>query len=230
MQPAVGLVHSLAPASTAFATDSNRPQLLWQPPVSPPTARLTASGAASQVPSLTLVLRPLLHCQTGSSIPAVSMARLNPHPSATPSEIATDGGLIGACIVICGVGSTPIKIPIIRVDAMIHLTQTLPRRTSHSWQTCVAQCPGGAGCVFGRSGGQVGDAAPLDPRPAGVRRYCTGGAVQPLGNPIRQSVHSGCRMAPPVVRAFYPLPHPPAYPPGSALREGEWRGALLVVV
>ena len=37
------------PASMAFVTDSNRPQLLWQPP---PTACLTASGAASEVPSL----------------------------------------------------------------------------------------------------------------------------------------------------------------------------------
>ena len=33
----------------AFAPDSNRPQPLWQPP---PTAYLTASGAASEVPSL----------------------------------------------------------------------------------------------------------------------------------------------------------------------------------
>ena len=37
------------PASTAFVTDSNRPQPLWQPP---PTACLTASGAASEAPSL----------------------------------------------------------------------------------------------------------------------------------------------------------------------------------
>ena len=37
------------PASMAFATDSNRPQPLWQPP---PTACLTASGAASEVPPL----------------------------------------------------------------------------------------------------------------------------------------------------------------------------------
>ena len=35
--------------STAFVTDSNRPQPLWQ---HPPTARLTASGAASEVCSL----------------------------------------------------------------------------------------------------------------------------------------------------------------------------------
>ena len=33
----------------AFITDSNRPQPLWQPP---PTACLTASGAASEAPSL----------------------------------------------------------------------------------------------------------------------------------------------------------------------------------
>ena len=33
----------------AFITDSDRPQPIWQPP---PTARLTASGAASEVPSL----------------------------------------------------------------------------------------------------------------------------------------------------------------------------------
>ena len=38
-----------APASMAFVTDSNRPQPLWQPP---PTACRTASGAASEVPSL----------------------------------------------------------------------------------------------------------------------------------------------------------------------------------
>ena len=37
------------PASMAFVTDSNRPQPLWQPP---PTACLTAAGAASVVPSL----------------------------------------------------------------------------------------------------------------------------------------------------------------------------------
>ena len=40
---------SEVPASTAFVTDSNRPQPLWQPP---PTACLTASGAASEAPSL----------------------------------------------------------------------------------------------------------------------------------------------------------------------------------
>ena len=37
------------PASMAFVTDSNRPQPLWQPP---PTACPTASGAASEAPSL----------------------------------------------------------------------------------------------------------------------------------------------------------------------------------
>ena len=41
--------HRQAPASRAFVTDSNRPQPLWHPP---PTACLTASGAASEVPSL----------------------------------------------------------------------------------------------------------------------------------------------------------------------------------
>ena len=33
----------------AFVTDSNRPQPFWQPP---PTACLTAAGAASEAPSL----------------------------------------------------------------------------------------------------------------------------------------------------------------------------------
>ena len=37
----------------AFITDSNRPQPVWQPP---PTADFTASGAASEVPSL--LMRP----------------------------------------------------------------------------------------------------------------------------------------------------------------------------
>ena len=38
-----------APASMASVTDNNRPKPLWQPP---PTARLTASEAPSEVPSL----------------------------------------------------------------------------------------------------------------------------------------------------------------------------------
>ena len=42
------------PASTAFVTDSNRPQPLWQPP---PTACPNASGAASEV----LVRAPHTH-------------------------------------------------------------------------------------------------------------------------------------------------------------------------
>ena len=51
------------PASTAFVTDSNRPQPLWQPP---PTACLTASGAPSETsirrpPSLTH--GPRTHCK-----------------------------------------------------------------------------------------------------------------------------------------------------------------------
>ena len=37
------------PDSMAFVTDNNRPQPLWQPP---PTACLTLSGAASEVPAL----------------------------------------------------------------------------------------------------------------------------------------------------------------------------------
>ena len=41
-----------APGSTAFVTDSNRPQPPWQPP---PTAGLTASGTASKAPSLLLL-------------------------------------------------------------------------------------------------------------------------------------------------------------------------------
>ena len=43
----------LVPVSMAFVTDSNRPQPLWQPP---PTACLTASGAASEAPSLLMHL------------------------------------------------------------------------------------------------------------------------------------------------------------------------------
>ena len=47
-------------ASTACVTDSNRPQPLWR---APPTADLTASGAASEAPSLLLhpCINPSLH-------------------------------------------------------------------------------------------------------------------------------------------------------------------------
>ena len=53
----------------AFVTDSNRPQPLWQPP---PTACLTASGAASEVASLLLhpwgALRPTLTLTRGTHL------------------------------------------------------------------------------------------------------------------------------------------------------------------
>ena len=54
------------PASMALATDSHRPQPLWQPP---PTAYLTASGADSEVTSLLMpppppqnAALPIPHC------------------------------------------------------------------------------------------------------------------------------------------------------------------------
>ena len=52
------------PAARAFVTDSNRPQPLWQPP---PTACLTAAGAASEVPSLLMRPPPPLREAVGSS-------------------------------------------------------------------------------------------------------------------------------------------------------------------
>ena len=62
------------PASTAFVTDSNRPQPLWQPP---PTACLTASGAASEAPSL------LMH----SWGPLLSMCRRCPPLRHSPGAL-----------------------------------------------------------------------------------------------------------------------------------------------
>ena len=47
--PSHGPPNSKCQLQMAFVTDSNRPQLLWQPP---PTAYLTTFGAASEVPSL----------------------------------------------------------------------------------------------------------------------------------------------------------------------------------
>ena len=52
-QPLSMPMPSLCPASMAFVTDSARPQRSWQPP---PTACLTVSGAASEVPSLLMHL------------------------------------------------------------------------------------------------------------------------------------------------------------------------------
>ena len=63
------------PASMAFVTDSNRSQPLWQPP---PTACLTASGAASEVPPL------LMH----------PWGRPPPPPRSTPGGLHT-----GCCCV-----------------------------------------------------------------------------------------------------------------------------------
>ena len=66
------------PASTAFVTDSNRPQPLWQPP---PTARLTASGAASEVPPL--LMRPCAE-RPLCSTPLCSTPRADEDPAAMP--------------------------------------------------------------------------------------------------------------------------------------------------
>ena len=51
---------SPAPASMAFVTDGNRPQPLWQPP---PTACLTAFGAASEAPSPSMRPCPAPNCR-----------------------------------------------------------------------------------------------------------------------------------------------------------------------
>ena len=61
----------------AFVADSNRPQPLWQPP---PTAYFTASGAASEAPSLLVHPRgplprwtpppPFLSCQSKALLAA----------------------------------------------------------------------------------------------------------------------------------------------------------------
>ena len=61
------------PGSMAFVTDSNRPQPLRQPP---PTAHLTASGAASEVPSL------LMHpCALGRSEGGQHCKDMHPGPA-----------------------------------------------------------------------------------------------------------------------------------------------------
>ena len=55
------------PASVAFVSDSNRPQPLWQPP---PTACLSASGAASEAPSLLMHPCPLPYCESNAPVRA----------------------------------------------------------------------------------------------------------------------------------------------------------------
>ena len=60
------------PASTAFVTDSNRPQPLRQPP---PTACLTAPGAASE--ALSLLMHP---CGGGGGGGSCSECRKGPRP------------------------------------------------------------------------------------------------------------------------------------------------------
>ena len=78
-----------APASMAFVTDSNRPQPLWQPP---PTACLTASGAASEAPSLPL--RPL----GGGGERGYGRISLSVSPTATPvGDLEADLHRGGGC-------------------------------------------------------------------------------------------------------------------------------------
>ena len=59
----------------AFVTDSNRPQPLWQPP---PTACLTASGAASEAPSL--LMQPCQLPRTATSLVLKRGPSVPPHP------------------------------------------------------------------------------------------------------------------------------------------------------
>ena len=66
------------PASMAFVNDSNRPQPLWQPP---PTACLTASGAASEVPSL--LMHPSVHPAAFSPLPSSDRPLLLSNQSST---------------------------------------------------------------------------------------------------------------------------------------------------
>ena len=74
----------------AFVTDSNRPQPLWQ---TPPTACLTASEAASGVPSLLMHpwggARGGMHC--GDGVKETSVARSTPHapPLGISDTVAT---------------------------------------------------------------------------------------------------------------------------------------------
>ena len=90
------------PGSMAFVTDSNRPELLWQPP---PTAWLTAAGNASEVPCLLMhpwgglidlddnpcvllcsaVLRALPVLQAPRAAPRPARGR-RPTPAPTPSR------------------------------------------------------------------------------------------------------------------------------------------------
>ena len=68
----------------AFVTDSNRPQPLWQPP---PTACLTASGTASEAPSLLMHPCPLPHDPPPVHAPRGSTGRQT-HPALTPAPDA----------------------------------------------------------------------------------------------------------------------------------------------
>ena len=65
------------PASMACVTDSNRPQPLWPPP---PTACLTASGAASEV--LCPLLHPCPHLPPASPQPGPPARVQPPGPAA----------------------------------------------------------------------------------------------------------------------------------------------------
>ena len=85
-----------APAPMAFVTDNNRAQPLWKPP---PTAYLTAPGAAAEVPSLLKhpSARPPIHTFASIQTPpdAVRCAHGPCTTATTDNELWGRGGVLG---------------------------------------------------------------------------------------------------------------------------------------
>ena len=116
------------PASMAFVTDSNRPQPLWQPP---PTACLTASRAASEVPSLLMHPCPPAPPQTKLTI--VEKTKSPRREVIRSSAVYRWKNLVGPFLVHKIFGPRPPR-PLLKapVKKMI-LQMNTPARTSQSW-------------------------------------------------------------------------------------------------
>ena len=76
----------------AFVTDSNRPQPLWQPPL---TARLTASGAAFE--SLSLLMQPSQAPLHPPPLFAWTRGYMTPWGRGGPEDGSQGNGLLEAC-------------------------------------------------------------------------------------------------------------------------------------
>ena len=160
----------------AFVTDSNHPQPLWQPPL---TACLTASGAASEAPSL------LMHAWRGG-LGGSRGGRVTPPPPTVYSRSSTSlGGPHRTAVAVLQCPPRPRAVPAFGLPIHLQGPAQSPRCSGLAPARSRRPCPSGAlwGPVHPRDCLMPGtrlwgpDGAPSPPSPRSAR--CAAGGPYP---------------------------------------------------